>query len=254
MKNYFTLIFVLLLMSCNSDDTNSSSLSSAPTGALTKVEAYFPTNEVNYNSEYFYGSEGKISSAVTNSIQPGYDNTSSTVNFMINSDGQIWKTMSANFSHEFHFSNGLIISSIQASIPSGSITTVQYTYNSNNELIKSEYFDDNGVSGSVVIYTYDVNGNVLTKSTTTPSGNTKSYVYEYDTNYNPMSTMYTNQAFSKIVETSPNNKTKRTFNNNGTIIVFTTEYTYNADGYPVTETEYQNGNTLVEETTFTYQQ
>ena len=254
MKNYFTSIFALLLMSCNSDDNSSSSSSIAPTGALTKVEVYFPTTEVNYNSEYVYGTNGKIGSAVSNIIQLGYDNTTNSTYFMINSDGQIWKTGDTNHSEEFQFSNGLIVSSIITSLSTAHATTRQYTYDVYNNLIKEDFFDDNNVLTAEVIYTYDINGNLLTRNFSNTNGNTQSYVYEYDTNYNPMSTVYTNQEFGKIAETSPNNKTKRTFNDNGTIIVFTAEYTYNAEGYPITQTEYQNGTTLVEESTFTYQE
>jgi len=253
MKNYFALIFTLLLISCNSDDNTSLSPNNTPSGALTKVEAYFPTLDLNYNSDYLYDLNGKISSSVSTSIQPGFDNDVTTIDYLVNSEGQIWKIIWPNFSDEYQFSNGLIVSSIRTSTPSGTISTAQYSYNSNNELIKTEYFDENGVSGSVVIYTYDANGNLLTTNTTTPSGNTQSYTYEYDTNPSPMSMVYGNHEFGKILGTSPNNRTKRTYNNNGTITVFTAEYTYNTYGYPITETEYQNGNTLAEETTFTYQ-
>lgn len=251
MKNYIAFIFSLLLISCNSDDNSSSSI--APTGALTKVEAYFPTNDYNANSNYMYGSNGKISSAVSTSIQPGFPNTINTVNYLVNSEGQIWKSTSSYFSQEFQFSNGLIVSSILTNIPSGIITTREYIYNTNNELIKAEYFDENGVSGSVVTYTYDSNGNILTRNLSMTSGNNQSYVFEYDDNHNPMSTLYENQAFEKISEVTPNNKIKRTYNNNGNISVFTTVYTYNSDGYPITEKDYLNVTTLVEESTFTYQ-
>ena len=252
MKNYFALIITLLLMSCSSDD--SATLVNTPSGALTKVKAYFPTTDVNYNSDYVYGSNGKISTATSTSIQPGFDNSTSTVTHLFNSEGQIWKTIWPNLSYEYQFSNGLIVSSIQTNIPSGIIKTHEYTYNNNNELIKAEYFDENGVSGAVITYTYDPNGNILTRNLSTISGSNQSYVFEYDTNYNPMSTLYENQAFEKISEVTPNNWIKRTYNNNGTINVFTTEYTYNLDGYPITKKDYQNVTTLVEETTFTYQQ
>jgi len=253
MKNYFAFIFALVLMSCSSDDSTSLSPNNTPSGALTKVEAYFPTNDYNVSSNYIYGLSGKINSAVSTSIQPGFPNTINTVNYLVNSEGQVWKLTSSYSSQEFQFSNGLIVSSIQTIISTGTITTGQYTYNSDNELIKAESFDENGVSGLVVIYTYDANGNILTTNRTASNGNMRSYTYEYDTNPSAMSKIYANQEFGKILEASPNNKTKRTYNNNGVITVFTAEYTYNTDGYPITETEFQNGNTLVEETTFTYQ-
>jgi len=241
-------------MSCNSDDNSSSSSSIAPIGALTKVEAYFPINDIHYNSEYFYGVNSEISTTTSTTIQSGFDNSTITVTTLFNSEGQIWKTIWPNLSYEYQFSNGLIVSSIQTDIPSGIIKTHEYTYNNNNELIKAEYFDENGVSGSVINYTYDLNGNILTRNLSTISGSNQSYVFEYDTNRNPMSTLYENQAFEKIAEVTPNNRINRTYNNNGTIYEFTTEYTYNSDGYPITEKDYLNATTLVEESTFTYQQ
>lgn len=252
MKNYFALIIALTLMSCSSDD--SASLVNIPPGALTKVETYFPTTEVNYNSEYVYGSNGKINLAVSNIIQPGYDNSTNSTNLMINSEGQIWKTVTTNSSEEFQFSNGLILSSIITNLSTGNLSTRQYTYDSNNNLIKQEFFDDNNVLTAEVIYTYDAIGNILTRNFSTISGSNQSYVFEYDTNNNPMTTVYANQEFGKIAEVTPHNRIKRTYNNNGAINVFTTEYTYNSDGYPITKKDYQNVTTLVEETTFTYQQ
>jgi len=253
MKNYFALIFALLLMSCNSDDSTTLSPNIAPSGALTKVEAFFPTDDFLVNSGFIYNSYGKINSAVTTTSQPGYNNSTFALNFELNSDGQIWKTASSNTTTEYVFSNGLIISSMTTSIPTGTITTAQYTYSGDNELIKTEYFNSDSVLTAEVTLTYDASGNILTRNMSGTNGNTQSYVFEYDANHNPMLTVYENQAYSKIIETTPNNRVKRTFNNNGTIIVFTAEYTYNTNGYPITEMEYQNGNTLVEETTFTYQ-
>jgi len=254
MKNYLVFIFALLLISCNNDDDSSTPSITSQSGALTKVETFYPTLDLNYNSDYSYDLKGRISSAVSTSIQPGFPNTITTVNYLVNSEGQVWKTIWPNFSDEYQFSNGLIVSSTQTFNSSGTITTGQYTYNSNNELIKSEYFDENGIISGERNYTYDTNGNILTSIASNAAGtSTVSYVYEYDTNHNPQYAVYENQEFMKILETSPNNKTKRTYNNNGTVNVFTAEYTYNTNGYPITKVEYQDDTTLVEETTFTYQ-
>lgn len=248
MKNYFVFIIALLLISCNSDDDASVPLSINQSGALTKVETFYPTLDYNVNSNFTYDLNGRISSAVSTSIQPGFPNTINTVNYLFNSEGQVWKQVLPNDVFEYQFSNGLII---RTNFSGG---YQEHTYNNLNQLIKTEGFSDSDMLGSVVSYTYDANGNVLTRSLNTIStGNTQSYAFEYDTNHNPQYAVYTNQEFSKILETSHNNKTKRTYNNNGTVTVFTAEYTYNAEGYPVTKTEFQDATTLVEETTFTYQ-
>jgi len=256
MKNYFVFIFALLLISCNNDDSTpleQGNIDIAPSGALISTDTFYPTLDYNVNSNYGYDVNGSVSSAVSTGIQTGFPNSITTVNYMTNSEGQIWKIISTYFSHEYQFSNGLITSSIQTRFSTGTVTTEQYTYNSNNDLVKSESFDENGVSSAVTLYTYDVNGSILTTDKTTLSGASVSYIYEYDTNNNPQYAVYANQEISKILETSPNNKTKRTYDNNGTVNVFTAEYTYNTEGYPVAKTEYQNVTTLVEETTFAYQ-
>jgi len=258
MKNYFVFIFILLLISCNSDDdatpTEQDNIGIAPSGALIKIEALFPIDDFRVNSDFIYNSYGKINSAVTTTSQSGYDNSAYTQGFELNAQGQIWKTLSSNTTTEYLYSNELIVSSINTSITTGTITTTaQYTYNNNEELIKAEYFDSNNILTAEVVYTYDANGNILTRDMNSTSGNNQSYVFEYDTNPNPMSTVYGNQGYGKILEITPNNRIKRTFDNNGTVIVFTAEYTYNSNGYPITETEHKDATTLVEETTFTYQ-
>ncbi len=255
MKNYILpLLSSIIFISCNNDDSSSAKTTSlAPSGALIKHEIHYTTTDVQLHLEYLYNTNETVNSEIATLIQPGFNDDIKTNDYNYNANNQIWKFGDNYRVIEYQFSNNLIINSSMLHISSGNTSTQNFTYNSNNQILKTEFFDNNNNLTIEVLFTYDLNGNILTEGILAPNGDSKSYIYEYDNYNNPMSAVFAYQEIQKVLGVSPNNKTKRTYNNNGTITVFTAQYTYNSDGYPLTKTEYQNGTTLVEDTVYIYQ-
>lgn len=236
MNKKLTLILLVLIFSCNSDDSDISPNNNAPVGKLIKTETNFLTLEFSSVITYSYDSLGRILKiSIVDSNSNG--NSTTSTNYLYNSDGQIWKeNISNGTSREYQYTNGLISSSTSSS----SNGYFEYVQNNDSQLTTIRYYEeDNLISETDLIY--DSENNVIN----TIIGTTVS-AYDYDTMNSWRFLVYENQELNKIFLQGPNNLTSR----NGFI---TYTYTYNSLGYPKTSKEYHNG-TLVGETTYTYQE
>lgn len=246
MKKCF-LLFILLL-SCSLDDSELSE-NNTPIGKLIKIETSILNSNSNFTTTYLYNSSGKLNSSVNESYSPSGNNTYSTSHFY-NDQGQIWKSISNNDITEFQFTNGLITSSTRTF--NGSTDNREYIYNNSNQLIQTLYLDETNSIGGNLNLIYNGFGNIQ-NTIQNSNGTITEYQYEYDNKKNPLLTAFEDQEISKLSQQNLNNKTKRTWIRDIGTIIYTKEYTYNDNDFPVSMSEYQNG-TLITETTYTYQE
>jgi hypothetical protein len=107
-----------------------------------------------------------------------------------------------------------------------------YSYDSNNDLAKYESYDKNGVLAFKSEYEYDLA--VLEKSGA----------------FGQFQSNGTGLIFPKK---AIHLRKKATQTYNGTVIVYTKSYTFDADGYVLTTTEKNNSNAIVDSETYTWQ-
>lgn len=256
MKYLLLIATIILMISCNSDDTVYESQDNAPSGSLIKMEIYYPKTDVNSSNTYFYNKQGKVSSTLGES-RTSTEYAHYTTSFSYNSNGQIWKSStqyeeSTDYT-EFGFENGLITSSLRYR-NNGDILHSVYNYNDDNQLINKQHFNADNEAAAVVTITFNTNGNIEHTHSEPINGDIKDYTYEYDIYNNPQASLFENQELSKVVGNSFNNITNtiltRNYNQSTEIIV---EHTYNAAGYPLTSKEYMYGD-LETQVTYTYQE
>ena len=107
-----------------------------------------------------------------------------------------------------------------------------YSYDANNDLVKYESYDKNGILTFKSEYEYDLS------------------VIERSGAFGQFQTGGTGFIFPKKA-THLRKKATQTYN--GSVYVYTKSYTFDADGYILTTTEKDNSNTIVDSETYTWQ-
>lgn len=253
MKKYLIIVVSVLLAACNSDESDSPTPNNAPSGALVRVETYFPLGEVQINVTNFFDANGRIASSLTEETGTSI-NSSYTSEYLYNQQGQIWKLIhnsTFNTYDEFQFTNGLITQSTTHKV-NGEIFYKQFLYNDQNQLTHIQYLNVDNVEGATYDITFNDDGNIL-NTYLGNDGSFTEYTYEYDNHNNPYSILFNNQEIRKVLEYNFNNKTKRIYSRNIGTRIFTREYTYNDANYPTSFNEYMDGD-LVTQVTFIYQE
>lgn len=240
MKKIIPLLLFTLLMSCSPDSGSNPAPSSTPNLKLRNIvytnlrTPFFVTTNFIYSGDVLLREEGTESTGNTFKAEFNY------VNNKLQSQSYYDNGVLSG-STTYSYTGELITSML--SNESGGISTTNYIYNSNNQMINEKQFT-NGNLDSSNDYEYNAQGNI--SKALWLSGFTS---YEYDTNKNPYSLIYTD-ALIKIypIEYSKNNITKEI--QSGASIK-TYEFLYNDSGYPTQIIEKDNG-VSVTKTTFTY--
>lgn len=246
------LIFILLLVlhwSCSSEDDDSNHTSNIAPGTLTKMEIFFSFN-TQITIDYTFDTSGRVSGMVQTEVSSS-GTTSVTTTYEYNNEGQIWKQIiNGNDIEVYTYENGLITNSVH-NHSSGNVYNKEYLYNSLSQLIHKTIANVNG--GTTVSYdlSYSVNENIDETYLQDEDSYTR-YVYEYDNFINPQYKLYENLELRKVLEYSSNNPVTRIYERNIGSSIFTLDYVYNEQNYPIGCNEYLNGD-LVRQITYTYQ-
>lgn len=158
---------------------------------LTKIETYFPANQIISTSEYKYDNSGnliEINATGTFSEKQSllYDASGKIIsNTLTNSNsGNVYK-------YDFQTDqNGRIIKAIGTSfLPSLNIDNHAYTYDIQGRLIIDSAFTQAGVINSYVNFQYDNNSNVIAYQQYVNNGSAivlvNSMTFQYDTKRSP---------------------------------------------------------------------
>lgn len=250
------LITFLIFNSCSSDDNNDEPNNGLP----NTIKLISKINSIGFHQQYGYDSDtlvyqnGKLTKALF------YQCSGQIHQFEYGSNGKISEHYITN-GGSFNYDLNIDISGIDNQY----ITKIIHTYNSQNQLTKTEEYKKNGTVGSNYEYDNEYNfdydsqnriyriqysdiyGDNFTEGVDGFDNNgnmildTDGYTYEYDNNPNPMyilfnefglyflescSSLETNNLFL-----TPNNLTK-SFDENGQEGCFKATYTYDSDGYP----------------------
>jgi len=244
MKKIIPLLLFTVLLSCSPESGSNPEPIPTPNLKLTKiVYTNFYINSETTTTDLIYDGD-VLTEANSTQFNSQGNNTSKTkfnyVNDKLQSEsfydnGVLSGTVTYSYTGE-------IITSMLSN-ESGGISTTNYAYNSNNQMINEKQYTNGNLDGGND-YLYNTDGNVYKELYS--SGFT---TYEYDTNKNPYSLIYSD-ALIKIypIEYSKNNITKE-IQSGGTIKTF--EFIYNESGYPTQIIEKENS-VSVTKTTFMY--
>ena len=244
MKKIILLLLFTVLISCSPDSGSNPTPSPTPHLKLTKiVYTNFYINSETTTTDLIYDGD-VLTEANSTQFNSQGNNTSKTKFNYVNNKLQsqsYYDNGVLSGSTTYSYTGELIASMF--SNDSGGISTTNYTYNSNNQMISEKQYT-NGNLDSGNDYVYNTQGNVSKELYY--SGFT---TFEYDTNKNPYSLIYSD-VLMKIypIEYSKNNITK-VIQSGGTIKVY--EFIYNDSGYPTQIIEKENGVSATK-TTFTY--
>ncbi|WP_179009117.1 hypothetical protein [Winogradskyella forsetii] len=252
MKKYLLIAISFLLAACSNDGSDNTSQNNPPSGALIKVEVYFPTTNTHYIVINSFDSNGRIKGMSSETISSDGTTNQYSTTFFYNDSGQIWKTSYIDDrAEEYYFTDDLISSSTFYNENNGER---RYLYNTLNQLNHIQYLNEDNVEVATKDITFDSNGNINnTYLLNLNNDSFTEYTFEYDNKNNPYLTLFNDQEIKKIIEYNFNNKTERIYSTNNGINVFTLEYTYNESDYPITSIEYMDGE-LITQSTFTYQE
>lgn len=235
----FCGVIPFLLSSCSDDDDNGGT-GSGTIRQITKLEVY--EEIITYN----YDSKNRLSSYVSK-----YDNSTSTETFEYDNNGKLVKLTSIDSSDrdgdysyvEFSYNGNTVTATEHYKYNMQDMqdeTIYVYTYTLNEKGLVTKKSTQ---SGYHLLYTYDNNNN-LTKSEYYDGGNLiETETWEYDNKNSLMSNMGVpawffvayNDDFSTFA--GKNNAVKRTYKyKNNPIEEYEASYTYDADGYPTSYT------------------
>jgi len=213
---------------------------------------------------------------------PGSSNNSvDDVAFSYNSDNQVIKTVyTSTFNGDTNSSTSVLTYDAKGNLvkQESEDYTTEYTYNSDNKVIKEDGFEDN-ILNDRYEYEYNSSGQLIKTqqyrisqdgSTATKNGYT-TYEYANTTTKNPIRSKSFSQDGLTLLSTtefeyddkktplsalqlgtisaeSENNVTKQTYKNSNTTELTTYTYEYNEKGYPVkvTESDLSNGSTTID--------
>ncbi len=220
MRNANLFLLLILLFSCSSNDD---SLPSETYYRLVKVDGFTAEDIFDFTTIFEYDSNNhfRLSKSITDmdikgdqTVYYSYDSNNRLNNYTIDSYSIV----------EFEYEGNLIVKK------TSDVVIVEYHYNSLEQMILS-------ISPSndcVVEYDYNSNGNV-TNFYQSCQDNT--YSVSYDNKKNPYELVYP-EGFYKINVKSINNRTFYTLNNSN--IIYTYNYLYNTEGYPIKKSYYRN--------------
>ena len=248
MKKLLLLLPLLAFFSCTSDDNTKDN----PDNTKLKLKSITyaesrdddPNSDVKYKTtmEYFYGSNGYVNKVKTND---GYNQTV-TYDYYDYEKNQVtrWKyeLNGRNVTSDYFYQNDLLIKSINTEEEGPHIK--EYEYDAAKNLTKEVYTIASRPNyASTAIFTYDAHGNMVKEVYAYNDFDSTVTTHEYDQKHNPFTHAFP-ESYLKTFFIGPNNRTKST--NLKTTETSLTNYEYNAQGYPIKETE--NGET----TTYTY--
>ncbi|WP_310556780.1 hypothetical protein [Flavobacterium sp.] len=257
MKKIILLLSLTIIAttSCSkSDDT----VPVATTGNLAKRIVYFnvlsngtietETIDLSYNGNKL----NKITYADGGKEVYTYTGNNITKTETFGTDGLLDETKT------FTYVNNVLIYSLIAEVGSPSNYKTDYVLNTDGTITETQSSIDNQTGTVTVNSSYEktyTNGNLVRSELLGVPSFTIVESYEYDTKNNPLKNIL---GFDKIEFIGSNNQTKETavttvtFNGGSTTTdIRTTQYVYNANGYPTEEKRYQN-NVLDETVVYTY--
>ena len=244
MYRLFALVFIsLFVAACTSTEENeNSAITNPPNNDLRLIRmdvGYTGPEEPYQYLEYIYDGNGRVDKVMTmNSDGTGETAVSDYEYF----EGRVVNIEYSNDSNRsYSYSGDLLVSSVQGN------TNFTYGYDSFGRL-ESITVSQGTQEGCTTTFTYP---NSSQPSDSLNDCTSTSTSYTYDTNKNPQYYLF-HASFSRIAPLTPNNIKSRTTSDGTTSILYTSEFTYNEEGWP-TEIRYFSDGTYISSDRFYYE-
>lgn len=250
-------VLALTLTSCSKDDDNTNGNNIFLPKTIQRTDEAFPVE--NKISTIVY--DGNKIVSITNQftkIEFTYTGNLITKKIDYNVSG-VQPTKNSETSYAY--ANGKL-QTVSSSITGIGSNKTEYTYNSDGTIKKETYITTSGVEvklSNSELFTV-VNGN-LTKIVSSGPNTTITDVYNYDTKNNVFKNVLgfsllldqqITHSLGQDIYSSVNNIEKSTETINSNPIDYTAKYDYNAKGYPIKKTSYNQDGTVKEVFDYTY--